>query len=418
MIKPRLSSSSKPAARSPSEIAKRVENAAPVRALVTAIDFATILRPGNLRRIEEAAAADERANKTTAQRMRGYKTGAVGLDIKRDLFDSGLLTRAGTVSVKTLVFLAHALVFCLAGLVPFVFGFDVLRGDSTWVGAALMVIGAIAMGMAARQGIEATRNVDATVRAESTRVDPSRGRARNALSGLLGAALSFVDGVARRLAPVTWAGRFAQTHLSDARAFALYAAIADHVLRRNRSWGERVNEICRIADDSGFQSLKRTDIPDKLVQSLAYDGLLPTKRPVGDLQAAMITERHLGAAARVGVAAGLGTAGGSFMVYGPLLLAPLLFLAPWLLAHTMLAVGLASALAITALLAAVAAGAARGIGLFRDQIRDAFANATIDYDIDTAQQLTDAQSDWNDFVAREPLIYSAGRSSLNRTKTL
>jgi hypothetical protein len=391
----------------PENVAAHIEASAPVRAVETVADVATMLLPGNLHNIEQAAAADELANKAKAQSLRGYKLASWGHAIVEDFFTSGLLANAGRAAYKLVIGVALAELFYFAAVKPFLEGFGLLGGDSMLLAIGQMILAGGFGVFFARYGVSAYREIDDDFKAAARDKDAKRAQERRSFGGLLGRALRAVDGLARRVLPTGWAFAAAEKLLPDARVMALHQAFAGHFLKRDRSWGERIKAVSKIADDFGIQSLKLDHVPDELVTSLVYSGLLPNKQPVGYLQAARVTERHLGAAARAGLAMGLATAAGFLLFWHP----ALLNWASW----TSTGSWLAHALVFDPLMP-LAAGAAVGLATFRGQLGDAFRGARFEFDTGTVQQKRDADLDRDNHVdadeayTEQVLSYKADKS--------
>lgn len=375
-------------------IGESIETSAPVRFVAAALDLAAMCSPKHLKRLELAAAADEQANKETAQKMRGYPIDSIGHAIKKALFDRGLLDAAWRASLKTLIATASFEAFYFAGWKPFEAGLSTLsRGGSPLLAIGELAGGAVLMTVAASAGFARFRAVDSAI----DRAASSKGRSRNVLTGATGALLRRIDWATRRLIPKAWAERLARKILSDARAFALFQGVVEHFGGGSSSWASRIAAVEWIAQATGYQSLTRTDIPPELNRSLVVNGLVPypvhhedkaNGVPVGRLQAAKLTESHLGAAARSGLAESLVTAAGFLALWHPAILnwAPLLeaaasggSLVPWL----------SQAFLIDPLLP-FEAGVYTGMATLRERLARAYESANFYYDTDTVQQKVDA----------------------------
>ncbi|CAJ3072321.1 hypothetical protein [Burkholderia pseudomallei] len=377
-----------------------VEQSDPIKFLAGALDVVAMLEPKHLRRLEMAAAADEQANKATAQSMRGYRIDSVGHAIKAALIDNGVLTAAARGSLKTLILSAYAEAFYYMGLKPLYTGLTSLGHASPLLAIGEVAGGAVLAALAWRCGKAHYRSVNSQF--EAARKDAGRDKRRNALGGAMGGLLRAAGAAANKLIPSGWAVRFANKHVPDSRAFALFQGVADLAnVRRRTSWGGRIAAVSEIGDQTGFHSLKLTDVPNTLARSLAVNGLVPYPvnnpdradgLPVGHLQAAMVTERHLGASVRTGVAKGLVMAAGFLAVWHPGLLDWTLLLESTL--RGSLPLDWASqALHVDPLLPIVA-GVCAAATTVREGLHRAYEGASVgEYDTDTIQQRLDALND-------------------------
>lgn len=386
------------ASHSLNELAASVETAAPLRFAAAIADGWAMCGSDVRHAILKAAAADEQANKHLALKMRGYTMASIGHAIKEDLFDSGVLPKAGRATLKTLVALAHLEFGFFAGALPLTYGLSSLASSPSLLAAGQVALAGIVSAATIHHGIKAYRGVDKSFddAARASTLPSGRRKRRNALSGLIGRVLRAVNGVGSLLVSNKWAVNFARTRVSDATAFAFYQAAAQHFLGRNRSWGERIRAVSQIADETHFQSLKLTNIPDEQAQSLVYDGLLPNGRPVGYLQPARVTEHHLGVAVRSAMTLGLTTAGGSLLAWHPWLLTDAFNVINWSGAHHWLLHATPDPLM------AALTGSATALGAFALRLHKTYEEeARIEFDVDTVQQMRDNPAAKSDHEASD-----------------